>query len=425
MTMALIAISLIGIACTCLAALGAKILREFSRHDLEEICERRNAVSRLRDILHNYEDAAMAAEGLQTLATTTTLVAATLWLAVGPVDIAPTLLAVGGGALLLGAITVWIPWAVVELGAEAFLYHTWPLWRALGRFMTPWVWCAQLANRIARRLAGRNGEVDEEDAFEDEIRTIVSEGHREGLLEEDAREMIEGVIEMADADVAEIMTPRSRMMAIQVDTAWPEVIKVVLELPHTRVPVYDRDLDDIIGTLHTKDLLPILAGGDGHSRPPLRTILRGAIFVPESKAIDDLLEQFQQTRNHIAIAIDEYNRVSGLVTIEDVLEEIVGEIVDEHDLDAVAEIVRIDHDTCEALGRAHLDEINDELSLRLPENAEFDTIGGLVLDFLGRVPEVGQQVEWENVRITVLEASRRGVDRVRIEVPGSQRRETA
>jgi CBS domain containing-hemolysin-like protein len=180
--------------------------------------------------------------------------------------------------------------------------------------------------------------------------------------------------------------------------------------------VYDRTRDDIVGLLYSKDLLPELATGDPSSRTPLREIVRKPLFVPETKAVDDLLAMFQQLRMHIAVVLDEYGGVSGLVTIEDVLEEIVGEIDDEYDPETVADIHVVDDDTCEALGRAHIDEINAAMKLELPEDGDYDTIGGLVFSELGRVPQAGESIVWqEKVRISVLEATRRRIDRVRIE----------
>jgi CBS domain containing-hemolysin-like protein len=292
--------------------------------------------------------------------------------------------------------------------------------------MAPLSWCANIVDAVFHRLAGKVRARPTEDSFEEEIRTIVSEGHREGLLEEDAREMIEGVIELRDADVAEIMTPRTDMHTMHVGLSWDEMLKEIIRLGHTRIPVYDKNRDDIIGILHSKDLLPLLANGSEQPRPPLRELLRKPYFVPESKPVADLLQVFQQTRNHIAVVLDEYGGVSGLVTIEDVLEEIVGEIVDEYDEDIVEEIHKIDEHTCEALGRAHVDEINEEMGFSLPEDGEYDTIAGFVFTELGHVPLPGESIVWsDQMRITVLEATRRRIDRVRLELVGESTREIA
>lgn len=227
--------------------------------------------------------------------------------------------------------------------------------------------------------------------------------------------MIEGVIDLGDVDVVQIMTPRTKMNMIQVDQEWEDILTEVIQTGHTRIPVYGKSRDDIVGILYVKDLLPDLANGP-NDRRPLREIVRKPLFVPESKAVNALLEMFQQVRTHIAIVLDEYGGVSGLVTIEDALEEIVGEIVDEYDQDEEQEIHVVDDSTCEALGRAHVEEINETMGLELPEVDDFDTIAGFVFSELGRVPIVGESVVWnDTVRVTVLEATRRRIDRVRIE----------
>ena len=281
----------------------------------------------------------------------------------------------------------------------------------------------------AVRLAGRTSStwpciawpaasltVPDEESFEEDIRTIVSEGHREGLLEEDAREMIEGVIELGDADVSQIMTPRTDMLSIPASLSWEEMLEQVIDAGHTRIPVYGRNRDDILGILHAKDLLPELAREPGQRAEHWTKLLRQPVFVPETKPIDALLQELQHSRNHMVVVLDEYGGVSGLVTMEDVLEEIVGEIVDEYDPAHVEGVRELGPGVCEAMGRVHIDEINERLGLGLPEDADYDTIGGFVFNELGHIPTTGEDLVWQNVRITVLDATRRRIERVRIEV---------
>ena len=180
--------------------------------------------------------------------------------------------------------------------------------------------------------------------------------------------------------------------------------------------MYGGSRDEIIGILYSKDLLPELAKPAEEPPKPLAELLRKPLFVPETKPVDDLLTYFQKSRTHIAVVLDEFAGVSGLVTIEDVLEEIVGEIDDEYDQKTEDEIRKVDDDVCIALGRAHVDHINEVMGFDLPENEEFDTIGGFVFAEFGRVPSVGESITWQDtLRLTVLEASRRRVNRVRIE----------
>ncbi len=416
-----------GLVLTCLAAIGARSLAEFSRHELEEICRRRSAQHRLGEILRHYDQAGLAAETLRVIAIAVLTISGAFWVwwKWGPPHWTLLALSVAAGGLLLLAVEIWIPWAFARLWAEPFLYRTWPMWRALSFLLAPLVLGARFVDTVLHRVAGRMPEVPDEESFEDEIRTIVTEGHREGLLEEDAREMIEGVIELSDVDVSEIMTPRTDMISLPVSLSWQEMLQFVVRVRHTRIPVYEKNRDDIIGVLYTKDLLPELAKPGHEPGTPWTSLLREPCFVPETKKVDVLLQEFQQTRNHMVIVLDEYGGVSGLVSMEDVLEEIVGEIVDESDKDLVDGIREIDYRTAEALGKVHIDEINERLALRLPDDGDFDTIGGFVFTELGHVPAVQEELVWRNVRITVLEATRRRIQRVRLEVLDRPKRETA
>ncbi len=323
------------------------------------------------------------------------------------------------GLCLVWFAVVWLPTTVAGLWADPFVLRTWRFWKAITLLLAPSIWCAEGLGRIFRRLSGRPVIEPTEESLEEEILTIVSEGQREGLMEEDAREMIEGVIELGDVAVAQIMTPRTDMAAIHIDLTWDEMIQFVTHSGHTRIPVYNKSPDDIVGILHTKDLLAELAKPSPRDRRPWPELLRKPFFVPETKPVDDLLQEFQRSRNHIAVVLDEFGGVSGLITIEDALEEIVGEIVDEHDEpdDALADGIKtVGEHSAEALAKARIHDLNERLGLSLPEDENFDTIGGFVFHELGRIPNVGEELVWQDVRIKVLEATRRRIDRVAIEV---------
>jgi CBS domain containing-hemolysin-like protein len=417
---ALLWISIAGTVAACVAAIAARSLHGFSRHDLEEICQQRQQPERFADILRHHDRCALGVEMVAIVLSMAAACAGALWAwhtyASTNASPWPVFLVTAAALGLIASIAlVWLPWSIARIAAARFLYHTWPLWNFLGRLAAPLVWNARLVDHVLHRVLGRVPQEADEESIEEEIRTIVSEGHREGLLEEEAREMIEGVIELGDATVSHIMTPRTEIHMIQLNTLWDEVVDSIIDSGHTRVPVYDKTRDDIVGILYSKDLLPELAKGDAALRP-LRELLRKPLFVPETKPVDDLLKLFQKSRTHIAVVLDEYGGVSGLVTIEDVLEEIVGEIDDEYDQKSEEQIRKIDDDVCEALGRAHIDEINAVMSFDLPEDEDFDTIGGFVFAEFGRVPAAGESITWnDSVRVTVLEATRRRVNRVRLE----------
>lgn len=418
----LIGLSIAAWVASCFAAIGARALREFSRHELQEFCQLRQTPDRFSEVLIHHEQAGLAAEIVS--AFLAALAVSCAGVVVGlefsaDASLAPWLrlaiMAVVCGAVLIISHAL-LPWSIARIGAAAFINRTWSIWRFVGQLGTPLVWCARVMDAVLHRLAGRLPERPSDEAIEDEIRTIVSEGHREGLLEEDARDMIESVIDFGDTVVSQIMTPRTEVHMVHVSLPWDEVIEDFIDAGHTRVPVYDKNRDDIVGVLYSKDLLRELAKGLDRPPRPIKSLLRKPLFVPEGKAVDDLLQLFQETRTHIALVLDEYGGVSGVVTIEDALEEIVGEIADEYDLEVEVEIHKINGDVCEALGRAHVDQINAEMGFDLPESEDFDTIGGFVFAEFGRVPNIGESLTWNDaVRVTVLEATRRRVNRVRLE----------
>ena len=414
-----------------LAATGVKTLLEFSRSELEVFCRTRNRRELFGEILDEYEDAALGAECWQILGAAIMLIAGAMWL-VGyrPVGSPPSAQELIGftafGAFLLLVFTVWIPWAVARSLSAPFLFHTWPLWNYARWPVWPLTVGVSLAVLVLRRLAGQPEEEEsEEDAFEEEIRTMVTEGSREGFLEHDAREMIEGVIELEDTEAVEIMTPRSEIDAMEIHLSWEEMLKVVVRVGRTRIPVYQESLDNIVGILYVKDLLRELANGPSAKPKKLRALLREPWFVPESKALDDLLQEFLHTRNHMAIVVDEYHSVSGVVTIEDVLEEIVGEIIDESDPEEEQHITVFEDGSAEVFGRVHLDEINETLGLNLPEPDDYDTIAGFVISQMERIPGKGDFIYFEDCKITVLVSNRRRIELLRIERVEAQHREAA
>src|SRR5690606_16455953 len=233
-------------------------------------------------------------------------------------------------------------------------------------------------------------------------------------LEEHAGDMIESVMELNDADVADVMTPRSHVDALEVSLPWPEIVDYVIQVGRTRIPVYEETFEHIVGVLYVKDLMPEMVR-PVEERRSLREILRRAYFVPKTMRLDALLREFLKTRNHLAVVVDEYGAVEGVVTIEDVLEEIVGEINDESDEEEDAEVVQFDAYAAEASGRTHVADLNELFGLSLVEGDDYDSIAGLIVSQLGRVPAVGESVIVDGVRLTVLQATPRRIDRVRLE----------
>ena len=416
-----ISLAALGLTVTGITAVGTRIMRDIPWHELEELCRRKRRHDVFEAIHDQHDRVHGSNESLHLISTCVTLfLFVGLWLDRGNtlsnVMTAQTLLVIAGLLISLLALSIWIPWALAKYWPAPLLYYAWNMWAVIAWLANPLWIGATFFDAVLVRLAGHKEQTTEEEAFEEEIRAIVTDGLHDGVLEADTREMIEGVIELGDVDVADIMTPRSSIDAVQVHASWSELMQAVIRYGRTRVPVYDGTLDNIVGTLYVKDLLPEFTKPDNERRP-LRELLRQSWSVPETRRVDDLLQDFRKTRNHLAIVVDEYRAVTGLVTIEDALEEIVGEIVDESDKEQVGEIHPIDASTADVVARAHLSEINETLGTDLGEEEDFDTIGGLVVNKLGRIPTAGESVRIGDVRITVTEASRRKVEKVRIDLP--------
>jgi CBS domain containing-hemolysin-like protein len=277
-------------------------------------------------------------------------------------------------------------------------------------------WWVNGVSEIARRLTGANlKDANGANSVEEELLRSIEHSQREGGIPAEAAEMLENVVDLSDTDVGEIMTPRTEIEGIELTNDLFEIRKFVLESGRSRIPVYEENLDQIIGILYVKDLVGFL--GSETNDFALKNILRKPIVVPDTKPVQELLADFQKSEVHMAVVIDEYGGTSGLVTIEDVLEEIVGEIRDEHD-DAESvepELVRVKDTLVEIDGRYNIDDINDELGLQLPEDEEYDTIAGFILANLGHVPEPGEILELNGLVFTTLKATETQIEHVSID----------
>ena len=236
-----------------------------------------------------------------------------------------------------------------------------------------------------------------------------------GVIDDDALTMLEGVLEVADLQVRDIMVPRGQMISVRRDDPPARILPAVVESGHSRFPVMDEDRDDIIGILLAKDLLRMYASGT-KERFDIREYMRPAVFVPESKRLNVLLKEFRRNRNHMAIVVDEYGGVSGLVTIEDVIEQIVGEIDDEFDVEDDQSIRKEADREFAVRGITRIDEFNEYFGTQLPEE-DFDTVAGLVMKQLGRLPRRGESVTMDGFEFRVTRADRRRIDSLRVSCP--------
>jgi len=281
----------------------------------------------------------------------------------------------------------------------------------LGRLLGPLVTgLASLTDRIARWLGAdvsREAQITAE-----ELKLIVERGGEQGVLEAEEEQMINAVIELGERRVHEVMVPRVSIVGIRVNATFEEAIDVVIEEGHSRIPAYEESIDEVVGILYAKDLLPYLKS-DAAPRPGLRALLRPPVLVPESMTIDDLLHELQRRKVHIAIVLDEYGGTAGIVTIEDLLEEIVGEIQDEYDVEEPM-VVRISDDEARVDGRADVDELRElfDTELDLEDEEEYDTVGGLMYHRIGGVPSPGDIVRVDDLTLTVETTDGRRVGKV-------------
>ncbi|WP_246637646.1 hemolysin family protein [Crassaminicella profunda] len=245
---------------------------------------------------------------------------------------------------------------------------------------------------------------------EEEIKTLVDVGEEAGIIERDEREMINSIFEIGDIEVTEVMVPRIDMIYLEEESTLEEALNVVMEYGYSRIPVIKDTIDNVVGILYAKDLL--IYSKKNPSDFEILKLIRGAYYVPESKKVSDLLKEMQKEKTHMAIILDEYGGTLGLVTIEDILEEIVGDILDEYD----NEIEFIEHLEENALivnAKASIEEINEILAVNLPEE-EYESIGGFVFNLLGRVPVKGDEMELGDIKIKVLNVQNRRIKQLEI-----------
>ncbi len=269
------------------------------------------------------------------------------------------------------------------------------------------VWLSNLVSR----MFGAEPRSEMPFVTEEEIKTLVDAGEEEGVIQEEEKEMIYSIFELGDTLAREVMIPRIDVVALDVRTPMLEALDTIMEAGHSRIPVYDETIDNVQGLLYAKDLLPYLR--EGRTDVPLKSILRQAYFIPETKKASDLLPDLQQRRVHMAVVVDEYGGVAGLVTIEDLLEEIVGEIQDEYDTEEpFVEFVTDNVYVFDA--RLDLDDLNRLMDVSLPTD-DSDTLGGFIYSELGEVPAVGDQVVFDDMDFTVQSVTGRRIKKVRVE----------
>ena len=391
-------------------------LRELSRVRLAEHLERRGRGDLLEPTMQHLGDLVFVT-AVGRLFANLLVVLLALWLmdATGyrPAARYATAAVVAGLIHLVASVA--IPNALAKHAGDAIVGAHVGFLHGLRTALLPLTKLMHVIDRVVERATGASmAAAEPAQVIQQEILSVVEEGEKEGVVGEQEREMIESVIRFRATTAGQIMTARPEIIALPLDATLAVVKQTLEESGHSRIPVYEKTLDHVVGILYARDLLRFL--GQATLRFDMRGAIRPAYFVPETKPLRDLLHDFRVKKVHLAIVLDEYGGTTGLVTIEDVLEELVGDISDEHEPLEPAIFKPLNETTAEADARMYVDELNRRMSLNLPEDAGYDTLGGYVTTTLGRIPEAGTIFEQDGVRFTVLEAEPQKVNRVRIEV---------
>ncbi len=393
-------------------------MRNFLRSRLAFVCRRQKNEERFGVILKDDEAALQAVEAVRLICLVIALFLGAIERYHGLSEISTAMM---WSDIFVLLSVCWLcllvfPWAISHVAAEHIFFHAWPLIAATIRVIQPVLILGQQIDTFVHRLAGRQDPTPENlETIREEIQSVVDEGEREGILESRAGKMIHRTMELRLEDVRAVMTPRTDIVTIQVGSTLNEARTQFLEAGHSRIPVVEGSTDQIVGILYARDLLEHI--GNSASSVSLRDLVRKALYVPETNSIDGLLNRMKKERLHLAIVLDEYGGVTGLVTLEDILEEIVGEIEDEFDEQEDDRIEWLDPHTMVVDARLHIDEMNDLFDLELPEDRDFDTLGGLVFSELERVPKQGERFEWKKIQFTVIEATERKIIRIQLYSP--------
>ncbi len=332
---------------------------------------------------------------------------------------------IGGGltVALLWLMTVVLPMAVALHAGPRVIFARASLISLLRALTAPLAAVGAFSDEVVRRLVGVEKK-EIEDQVEEELLTVVEEAEAAGALDEQEADMLASVMKFRDLTVAQIMTPRTDMEAIELTNDLGVLIRSVREVKHSRIPVYDESLDQIIGLFYVKDLMLWLGGEGKTSGKPfeLRALLRPAIFVPETKTVRDLLRELIEKKVHIALVADEYGGTAGLVTIEDIVEEVFGDIKDEYEApsnETPDAVVKLEQKTAELDAAARILDVNEliePLGVQIPTSEDYDTVGGFVMTTLGRIPPAGERFVHEKMAITVLDAKPTRVVKVQVRV---------
>jgi len=263
---------------------------------------------------------------------------------------------------------------------------------------------------LIRSLLGKKPHLNKGADLAEEIQDLVNEGQAKGLITDEESDMVHGVLDLKETKVYSIMIPRTEMSGASINATLGEIIKLVSDCGHTRLPIFRDSIDEIEGILHAKDLLKLL--GENPDTPIPREILRTPYFIPRTQSVSELLKELRSRKSHLAIVTDEYGGTAGIITIEDILEEIVGEIMDEHDPEDSLLTVLDGHSVL-VDARLEIENLEEHFGRKLPQG-DFESVGGFIIHLLGRIPTVGEKIGFEDLEMTVKSADNRKIHKILI-----------
>lgn len=314
--------------------------------------------------------------------------------------------------LVLGEL---VPKRIAMQKAEAISFASIGVLNVIAAVMRPFVKLLSVSTNVMVRLFGLDPNVAVDNVTEEEIRMMVDVGGEKGVIEDTQKEMINNIFEFDDITAEEIMTPRTEVEVIEVNEDFMEALRICVDNGYSRLPVYEEDIDNIVGILYVKDLLPYV-GREIPENVTIRHLMRETYFIPDTKKCRDLFAEMTEKRVQMSIVVDEYGGFAGIVTMEDLLESIVGNIQDEYDNEE-EEVTKLGDNTFDVDGSIDIEELGEILNIRFPDG-EYGTLGGYIMDVLGRIPGEDEhpQIKYKNATFTVLEMDERRIGRVHIEV---------
>ncbi len=399
---------------SCFFACATFVLRDFSKHKLEEFLTKKHKTNRFRYIQEHLADLQITCTVIRTAANLALVLFIAKILTNNYISSIVIIQAFLISLILVSIFSFIIPQTWAKYAGESFLAYTVPILKLAKALFWPIITLMKWIDIIVKRLYGIDESKEDKESVQQELLEAVQEGEEEGIVDAQERKMIESVIEMRTITVGQIMTPRTEIDAIEANLSLDEIKRLATQHGHSRIPVYEENLDNIIGMLYVKDLLPYV--GEPIEQFDVRSIMRQCYFVPETKKLRDLFHEFRTQKLHVAIVLDEYGGTLGLVTFEDIIEQIVGQITDEYEQPEAPLIKQIDSKTLEIDARMRIDELNDEYNLELPESEDFETIAGFLFSSLGRIPKSGETFQYKNLLFTIIEAEKRKINRVRLEI---------